>query len=73
MIVTIYSKPFCVQCKATYRALENKHIAYNVVDISQDSQALSYVESLGYKQVPVVVAGDTHWAGFQPDKLARLG
>ncbi|WP_297322834.1 glutaredoxin-like protein NrdH [uncultured Bartonella sp.] len=73
MIVTIYSKPFCVQCKATYRALEKKHIAYNVVDISQDLQALSYVEKLGYRQVPVVVAGDTHWAGFQPDKLNRLG
>lgn len=26
MTVTVYTKPSCVQCTATYRALDNKHI-----------------------------------------------
>lgn len=73
MTVTIYSKPLCVQCKATYRAMEKKHISYNIVDISTNADALSYVESLGYLQVPVVVANDMHWAGFRPDMIDRLG
>ena len=30
------------------------------------------VRELGYLQAPVVVAGDTHWAGFSPDKINNL-
>jgi len=52
--------------------LDNKHISYDIVDISKDAEALSYIESLGYKMVPVVVAGNNHWAGFQPDKIKGL-
>lgn len=73
MTITIYSKPSCMQCSATYRALDNKGLAYSVVDISQDDEAFSYVQTLGYRQVPVVVAGDSHWAGFRPDMINRLG
>jgi len=61
-----------MQCSATYRALDSKGLAYNVVDISQDDEAFSYVQTLGYRQVPVVVAGDSHWAGFRPDMINRL-
>ena len=53
MVVTVYTKPQCVQCNMTYRALE-------------------MVESLGYMQAPVVIAGEEHWSGFQPDKINAL-
>lgn len=32
--VTVYSKPSCVQCNATYRALDKAGITYSIVDIS---------------------------------------
>lgn len=72
MSITVYSKPACVQCDATYRALDKRGIEYTVVDISQDSEALEMVRALGYLQAPVVVAGDTHWSGFRPDQIAAL-
>jgi len=72
MSIVVYSKPSCVQCTATYRALDNKGIVYQVVDISQDEAALERVRGLGYKQVPVVVAGSSHWAGFRPDMINQL-
>lgn len=72
MTVTIYSKPACVQCTATARAFERRGIHYHLVDVSQDEQALSYVMQLGYRQVPVVVAGDRHWAGFRPDMINQV-
>lgn len=72
MSVTVYSKPACVQCDATYRALDKKGVAYDVVDISQDAEALELVRGLGYMQAPVVVAGDTHWSGFRPDQINAL-
>lgn len=70
--VTVYSKPACVQCKATYRALDEKGIAYETVDLSRDAKALQRVRALGYAQAPVVLAGADHWSGFHPDKVEEL-
>ncbi len=72
MSVTVYSKPQCVQCDATYRALTKKGIEYTVVDLTQDPTAMEMVRELGHMQAPVVVAGDEHWSGFRPDNIARL-
>ena len=72
MTVTVYTKPACVQCVATYKELERKGVAYNVVDLTQDQQAFAMVQDMGYMQAPVVVAGNEHWAGFRPDKIGAL-
>ena len=42
------------------------------LDISEDADAYARVEEMGYRQVPVVVAGDQHWAGFRPDMIGSL-
>ena len=72
MAVTVYTKPSCVQCNATYRALDNKGIEYEILDVSEDAVALERVKELGYLQAPVVVSGDEHWSGFRPDKIDEL-
>ncbi|PPG77478.1 NrdH-redoxin [Rathayibacter rathayi] len=73
MTVMVYSKPSCVQCTATYRALENKGIQFEILDLSVDETALEQVKALGYLQAPVVVTNDDHWSGFRPDKIDELG
>lgn len=72
MAITVYSKPACVQCDMTYRALKNLGVAYETRDITQDPEALEKIKNLGYLQAPVVMAGDEHWSGFQPDKIKTL-
>ncbi|EJC75897.1 glutaredoxin-like protein NrdH [Rhizobium hidalgonense] len=72
MSVTVYSKPACVQCTATYRALDRLGVDYDIIDISEDAEALDRVRSLGYMQAPVVIAGERHWAGFRPDMISAL-
>ncbi|QWA12196.1 glutaredoxin-like protein NrdH [Sodalis ligni] len=72
MSITIYTKPDCVQCHATCRALDSKGLLYRKVDILQDRQALDYVRSLGYQQVPVVETAGDSWSGFRPDKISGL-
>ena len=72
MAITVYSKPNCVQCSATRRALDKAGLVYETVDISLDAEALEQVTSLGYAQAPVVVAGEEHWSGFRPDKIKTL-
>ena len=72
MSITVYSKPNCVQCDATYRALAKHGLDYEVVDISQDPEALQTVKAFGYQQAPVVFAQGDHWSGFRPDMINRL-
>lgn len=72
MTITVYTKPSCVQCRATYRALESKGLEYSVLDLTQDEQAMEMVKALGHLQAPVVITDDDHWSGFRPDKIADL-
>lgn len=72
MTITVFSKPACVQCTATTRALDARGISYNVIDLTEDQQAMELVTGLGYRQAPVVMAGEMHWAGFRPDMIGRL-
>ncbi len=72
MTITVYSKPACVQCTATTRALDARGLAYQLIDLTEDDAAMELVTSLGYRQAPVVVAGEAHWAGFRPDMIGSL-
>lgn len=72
MKITVYTKPSCVQCNATKRALAKAELAYEEVDLTQDAEALEAVKALGYMQAPVVFADGDHWGGFRPDKIKAL-
>ena len=73
--VTVYSKPSCVQCTATYRALDNKGVTYEIIDLT--TQPVDVVESFktrGLLQAPIVVTDTDEWAGSvrqdrHPDRL----
>ncbi|MGG7453034.1 glutaredoxin-like protein NrdH [Plantibacter auratus] len=72
--LVVYSKTRCVQCMATYRALDNGGIPYRIVDLSENPAAVEYVKELGYQQAPIVVVDDDdHWSGFRPDQIERVG
>lgn len=73
-MITIYSKPNCMQCDYTKRWLEENKIPYQSIDVMQDDQALSDLQKHGFSGVPVVAVGgfDNAWSGFRPDRLAEL-
>lgn len=72
-IITVYTKPSCVQCNAVFRTLDKQGTPYEKVDLATDAEARDYVMSLGYLQAPVVYAGPTnHHSGFRPDALAAM-
>ncbi len=70
--ITVYSKPACVQCTATTRALEARHLPYQVVDLTENDDAMKMVMELGYRQAPIVIVGNQHWSGFRPDLIGKL-
>jgi glutaredoxin-like protein NrdH len=72
MSVVVLSKPNCVQCSATERALTKSGIEFTKRDMTQDEEAYDLAVSLGYQAAPVVIAGEDHWGGFRPEKIASL-
>ena len=70
--ITVYSKPRCVQCDATHRQLDRLGIPYVSVDVTTDLPARDRIMALGYSSAPVVIAGQEHWCGYRPDRIANL-
>lgn len=69
--VIVFTPGNCVQCNATYRALDAKGIEFQTIEVPDDDEATrASLRELGFMQFPVVWApGVGHWAGFRPDKI----
>ncbi len=72
MSITIYTRNDCVQCHATKRAMESRGLAFEMVNIDQQPEAADALRAMGFRQLPVVLAGETKWSGFRPDLINRL-
>lgn len=72
MRITIYTRNDCVQCHATKRAMESRGMVFEMVNIDQQPEAAETLRAQGFRQLPVVIAGETRWSGFRPDMINRL-
>ena len=72
MSIIIYTRNDCVQCHATKRAMESRGVAFEMVNIDQQPEAADTLRAQGFRQLPVVVAGETSWSGFRSDMINRL-
>lgn len=71
--ITVCHKSACVQCIATERALADRGIAYDTVDLEQDREMYDRVTAAGHRAAPVVlVDGEIAWFGFRPDLISAL-
>lgn len=71
-MITIYSKPDCMQCEFAKRYLDDRGIKYEEIDVFTDDKALAMLRDAGYTQMPVVdIDGDKH-TGFHPEILAKV-
>lgn len=71
-MVKVYSKDNCGSCMITKNFLKMKGIPFIDIDITKDKDATSYIASLGYRTLPVVVSDHGHWSGHNPAKLSNL-
>lgn len=70
--ITVYGRPNCVQCNATYRALDAKGINYIKLDLNEYEDMATKFRNQGHMQAPVVVVESDLWSGFRPDKISQL-
>ncbi|WP_311944044.1 glutaredoxin-like protein NrdH [Halomonas piscis] len=72
MTIRVYSAAACVQCLATCREMEKRGLSYTVINVDETPAAREDLAQLGYRQLPVVTAGESHWSGFRPDRIREL-
>ena len=71
-MITVYSKPNCIQCEMTKIWLDQNKISYDTVDVIANPKELERIKSLGFKAMPVVTLDknfNNAWAGFNVDRL----
>lgn len=77
-MITVYSRPNCMQCEMTKMWLNQNKIGFENVDIEANPGALELLKHYGYGSLPVIVIDDEFdnpdkaWAGFQIEKLEAL-
>lgn len=74
-MITLYSKPACVQCTATKRAFARAGVECREIDVTTDPAAAAEAERLAAihgRTMPIVVAGSLIWSGNQPDMIKRV-
>lgn len=77
-MLTVYSKPSCMQCEMTKMWLTQNKIPFEVVDTGANPGALELLRHYGWQTLPVVTLDDElgdkskSWSGFQIDKLEAL-
>lgn len=73
-MITVYSKPNCMQCMFTKKFLDENNIEYKLIDVTQDDAALELIKEHKHLGVPVVSINNfaVSWSGFQPDRLEEL-
>ena len=70
-MITVYSKPSCMQCEFSKKYLNDKGIEFKEINVFEDNEALDSLRDEGFTQMPVVdVNGEFH-TGFQPNLLAK--
>lgn len=73
-MITVYTKPACVQCDMTRKFLDNAGLEYSVEDITspENRAQLEYFLVEGYLAAPIVVTDRKTWSGYQIDNLKEL-
>lgn len=65
MKISLYTTPNCPQCRISKKMLDEAKVEYEIIDLSQNAEAMEMVKGLGYVSAPVVIAGNSHWSGFR--------
>ena len=74
-MLTVYSKPNCIQCEMTKIWLNQNKIQYDTVDVIEHPEALEEIRLLGFKSMPVVTLDknfDNALVGYNLDRLLEL-
>lgn len=77
MTVTVYTRPSCVQCVATFRQFKKHGFEVEEADLEAHPDVLEYAREKGIGAAPVVLVRESGqprdaWGGYRPDKIKEV-
>lgn len=71
MVITVYSKPNCMQCKMVKKWFTEHGIPFTTIDITDDEDSITQLKEFGFNTVPVTFIDDYSFAGFDVNGLRQ--
>lgn len=72
-MVTIYSTPTCVYCKALKEYFDSKNVQYQEIDVSENEKELEKMVAIsGQMGVPVVEVDGNVVIGFDKQRIDQI-
>ncbi len=73
--VTIYTTNYCGYCVAAKRLLDQQHVAYREIDVTDDDAKRQWlVQQTGHRTVPQIFFGDESIGGYTDlAEIVRVG
>ena len=70
--ITVYSTPLCAPCERLKRHLQEKGVAFKLIDVMMDEEAGAFLESRGIRTTPVLSVDGELVVGFDPARIDEL-
>jgi len=71
--VKVFSTPICPYCTALKNFLEERHIKFEDIDVSQNEKVQKeMIEKSGQMSVPVVAIDGEYIVGFDRQRIVKL-
>ena len=72
LVVTLWTKPNCVQCMQTKKEFDREGIIYREKRLDRSPKAVARFQEMGFLSAPIVESDDRRWAGFRIGKIRSL-
>ncbi|WP_125767266.1 glutaredoxin-like protein NrdH [Lapidilactobacillus wuchangensis] len=72
--IVVYTRNGCMQCRMTKRYLDEHHVDFKEINISESPASADYLREKGFSSVPLVFSEKSEQpiAGFRPAELEKL-
>ena len=72
LVVTVWTKPNCVQCMQTLRVMDQEGIKYQTRRLDKSVKAAERFKEMGLMSAPIVETDTKRWSGFRVEKIRSL-
>lgn len=72
VIITVWTKPNCVQCMQTKREFDKRGIIYRERRLDKSPKAVARFIEMGLTSAPIIESDAKRWSGFRLDKIKSL-
>ena len=70
--IMVYTQLTCQACHRLKSFLAQNHIEYTERDVTEDEEAFTELQRLGFSTTPVILIGEEILAGFDQAKLELM-